>query len=93
MEDIFRSATEHVLAHCAEDVDLFHKYINPGHRVSHKEQPYNNTRFPVLTSLKCCELIYYDLIFCLYICLYITSIFYMQLKHTVDAMLKKKFPV
>uniref|UniRef100_A0A4W6CFJ2 asparagine--tRNA ligase n=1 Tax=Lates calcarifer TaxID=8187 RepID=A0A4W6CFJ2_LATCA len=34
MEDMFRSATEHVLAHCAEDVDLFHKHVTPGHRVS-----------------------------------------------------------
>uniref|UniRef100_A0A8C3ABS9 asparagine--tRNA ligase n=1 Tax=Cyclopterus lumpus TaxID=8103 RepID=A0A8C3ABS9_CYCLU len=34
MEDMFRSATEHVLAHCAADVDLFHKHVTPGHRVS-----------------------------------------------------------
>uniref|UniRef100_A0A3Q3EUE2 asparagine--tRNA ligase n=1 Tax=Kryptolebias marmoratus TaxID=37003 RepID=A0A3Q3EUE2_KRYMA len=33
MEDMFRSATEHVLAHCAEDVDLFHKRVTPGHRM------------------------------------------------------------
>ncbi|KAM6987917.1 asparaginyl-tRNA synthetase isoform 2-T2 [Tautogolabrus adspersus] len=32
MEDMFRSATEHVLAHCPEDVDLFHKHVTPGHR-------------------------------------------------------------
>uniref|UniRef100_A0A3Q3S626 asparagine--tRNA ligase n=1 Tax=Mastacembelus armatus TaxID=205130 RepID=A0A3Q3S626_9TELE len=32
MEDLFKSATEHVLAHCAEDVDLFHKHVTPGHR-------------------------------------------------------------
>ncbi|XP_071372455.1 asparaginyl-tRNA synthetase isoform X2 [Centroberyx affinis] len=32
MEDMFRSATEHVLAHCAEDVDLFHRHVTPGHR-------------------------------------------------------------
>uniref|UniRef100_A0A3B4YNH3 Asparaginyl-tRNA synthetase 2, mitochondrial n=1 Tax=Seriola lalandi dorsalis TaxID=1841481 RepID=A0A3B4YNH3_SERLL len=32
MEDMFRSATEHVLAHCAEDVALFHKHVTPGHR-------------------------------------------------------------
>ncbi|XP_062275435.1 probable asparagine--tRNA ligase, mitochondrial isoform X2 [Scomber scombrus] len=32
MEDMFRSATEQVLAHCAEDVDLFHKHVTPGHR-------------------------------------------------------------
>uniref|UniRef100_A0A673AQ86 Asparaginyl-tRNA synthetase 2, mitochondrial n=1 Tax=Sphaeramia orbicularis TaxID=375764 RepID=A0A673AQ86_9TELE len=33
MEDMFRSATEHVLAQCADDVDLFHKHVTPGHRV------------------------------------------------------------
>lgn len=32
MEDMFRSATEHVLAQCTEDVDLFHKHVTPGHR-------------------------------------------------------------
>ncbi|XP_039986761.1 probable asparagine--tRNA ligase, mitochondrial [Xiphias gladius] len=32
MEDMFRSATEHVLAHCADEVDLFHKHVTPGHR-------------------------------------------------------------
>ncbi|XP_061576422.1 probable asparagine--tRNA ligase, mitochondrial [Cololabis saira] len=32
MEDMFKSATEHVLAHCVEDVDLFHKHVTPGHR-------------------------------------------------------------
>lgn len=32
MEDMFRSATEQVLAQCAEDVDLFHKHVTPGHR-------------------------------------------------------------
>uniref|UniRef100_UPI003AAD7CB0 asparaginyl-tRNA synthetase isoform X2 n=1 Tax=Centroberyx gerrardi TaxID=166262 RepID=UPI003AAD7CB0 len=32
MEDMFRSATEHVLAHCAEDVDLFHRHVTPGQR-------------------------------------------------------------
>lgn len=35
MEDLFKSATEHVLSSCAEDVELFHKYIAPGHRVWH----------------------------------------------------------
>uniref|UniRef100_A0A672FG34 asparagine--tRNA ligase n=1 Tax=Salarias fasciatus TaxID=181472 RepID=A0A672FG34_SALFA len=33
MEDMFRSATEHVLARCVEDVDLFHRHVTPGHRV------------------------------------------------------------
>uniref|UniRef100_A0A3B5LFN4 Asparaginyl-tRNA synthetase 2, mitochondrial n=1 Tax=Xiphophorus couchianus TaxID=32473 RepID=A0A3B5LFN4_9TELE len=32
MEDVFRSATERVLARCAEDVDLFHRHVTPGHR-------------------------------------------------------------
>uniref|UniRef100_A0A8C2HR21 asparagine--tRNA ligase n=1 Tax=Cyprinus carpio TaxID=7962 RepID=A0A8C2HR21_CYPCA len=32
MEDLFKAATEHVLSSCAEDVELFHKYIAPGHR-------------------------------------------------------------
>uniref|UniRef100_A0A672RFJ8 Asparaginyl-tRNA synthetase 2, mitochondrial n=1 Tax=Sinocyclocheilus grahami TaxID=75366 RepID=A0A672RFJ8_SINGR len=32
MEDLFKAATEHVLSCCAEDVELFHKYIAPGHR-------------------------------------------------------------
>ncbi|XP_072309254.1 asparaginyl-tRNA synthetase [Eucyclogobius newberryi] len=32
MEDMFRSATEQVWAQCAEDVDLFHKHVTPGHR-------------------------------------------------------------
>lgn len=34
MEDMFRSATEDVLTHCAEDVALIHKHVAPGHRVS-----------------------------------------------------------
>ncbi|KAK7882999.1 hypothetical protein WMY93_029173 [Mugilogobius chulae] len=32
MEDMFRSVTELVLTQCAEDVDLFHKHVTPGHR-------------------------------------------------------------
>ncbi|XP_040024744.1 asparaginyl-tRNA synthetase isoform X2 [Gasterosteus aculeatus] len=47
MEDMFRSATEHVLAHCAEDVDLFHKHVTPGHRDTVDAMLKN--RFPVLT--------------------------------------------
>ncbi|XP_013868232.1 asparaginyl-tRNA synthetase [Austrofundulus limnaeus] len=34
IEDMFRSATEHVLAHSAEDVDLFHQRVTPGHRAT-----------------------------------------------------------
>lgn len=41
MEDVFRSATEHVLARCAADVDLFHKHVTPGHRVSHEGHSFN----------------------------------------------------
>lgn len=36
MEDMFRSATEDVLAHCAADMALFHKHVTPGHGVSPK---------------------------------------------------------
>uniref|UniRef100_A0A9J7YBV7 Asparaginyl-tRNA synthetase 2, mitochondrial n=1 Tax=Cyprinus carpio carpio TaxID=630221 RepID=A0A9J7YBV7_CYPCA len=32
MEDLFKAAKERVLCCCAEDVELFHKYIAPGHR-------------------------------------------------------------
>ncbi|XP_056329690.1 probable asparagine--tRNA ligase, mitochondrial isoform X2 [Danio aesculapii] len=32
MEDLFKAATEHVLSNCTEDVELFHKYVAPGHR-------------------------------------------------------------
>uniref|UniRef100_A0A8C9WWW2 asparagine--tRNA ligase n=1 Tax=Sander lucioperca TaxID=283035 RepID=A0A8C9WWW2_SANLU len=47
MEDMFRSATEHVLAHCAEDVDLFHKHVTPGHRVT--VEAMLKKRFPAIT--------------------------------------------
>ncbi|KAM6973741.1 asparaginyl-tRNA synthetase isoform 2-T2 [Aplochiton taeniatus] len=32
MEEMFRSVTEHLLTHCSEDMDLFHKHVAPGHR-------------------------------------------------------------
>ncbi|KAI4901376.1 hypothetical protein NFI96_014168 [Prochilodus magdalenae] len=32
IEDLFKVSTEHLLSQCAEDVDLFHKYISPGQR-------------------------------------------------------------
>ncbi|XP_012686381.1 probable asparagine--tRNA ligase, mitochondrial isoform X1 [Clupea harengus] len=32
MEHLFKASTEHVLTHCAEDVELFHKFVAPGHR-------------------------------------------------------------
>ncbi|XP_022604632.1 probable asparagine--tRNA ligase, mitochondrial [Seriola dumerili] len=47
MEDMFRSATEHVLAHCAEDVALFHKHVTPGHRDTIDAMV--KRRFPVIT--------------------------------------------
>ncbi|XP_072248069.1 asparaginyl-tRNA synthetase [Leuresthes tenuis] len=47
MEDMFRSATEHVLAHCVEDVDLFHKHVTPGHRDTVDAMV--SKRFPVIT--------------------------------------------
>ncbi|KAI2656045.1 putative asparagine--tRNA ligase, mitochondrial [Labeo rohita] len=37
MEDLFKATTEHVLSCCAEDVELFHKYIAPGHRTEHEK--------------------------------------------------------
>lgn len=36
MENLFKATTEHVLSRCADDVELFHKYIAPGHRVCRK---------------------------------------------------------
>uniref|UniRef100_A0A8B9JAA3 asparagine--tRNA ligase n=1 Tax=Astyanax mexicanus TaxID=7994 RepID=A0A8B9JAA3_ASTMX len=33
MEDLLKTSTEHLLSHCAEDVELFHKYVSPGHRL------------------------------------------------------------
>lgn len=47
MEDMFRFATEHVLAHCVEDVDLFHKHVTPGHRDTVDAMLKNS--FPVIT--------------------------------------------
>ncbi|XP_041919615.1 probable asparagine--tRNA ligase, mitochondrial [Alosa sapidissima] len=32
MENLFKASTEHVLTHCAEDVELFHKFVASGHR-------------------------------------------------------------
>ncbi|XP_046891682.1 probable asparagine--tRNA ligase, mitochondrial [Hypomesus transpacificus] len=32
MEDMFRSTTEHLLANCPDDVELFHKHVAPGQR-------------------------------------------------------------
>ncbi|XP_077397130.1 LOW QUALITY PROTEIN: asparaginyl-tRNA synthetase [Festucalex cinctus] len=32
MEDMLKRTAEHVLHRCAQDVDLFHKHVTPGHR-------------------------------------------------------------
>ncbi|XP_041088525.1 probable asparagine--tRNA ligase, mitochondrial [Polyodon spathula] len=32
MENLFKTSTECVLARCSEDIELFHKYISPGHK-------------------------------------------------------------
>uniref|UniRef100_A0A3Q3VWR2 asparagine--tRNA ligase n=1 Tax=Mola mola TaxID=94237 RepID=A0A3Q3VWR2_MOLML len=55
MEDMFRSATEDVLAHCAEDVALFHKHVTPGHRdtVDHMLKK----RFPVITYTEAIDIL------------------------------------
>lgn len=47
MEDMFRSATEDVLTHCAEDVALIHKHVAPGHRDTVDRML--KTQFPVIT--------------------------------------------
>ncbi|XP_075892841.1 asparaginyl-tRNA synthetase [Nelusetta ayraudi] len=47
MEDMFRSATEDVLTHCAQDVALFHKHVAPGHRDTVDRML--KTQFPVIT--------------------------------------------
>ncbi|XP_015197141.1 asparaginyl-tRNA synthetase [Lepisosteus oculatus] len=37
MEDLFKTATECILSRCSEDVELYHKYVAPGHmdRLNH----------------------------------------------------------
>uniref|UniRef100_A0A1A8LGJ4 asparagine--tRNA ligase n=3 Tax=Nothobranchius TaxID=28779 RepID=A0A1A8LGJ4_9TELE len=47
MEGMFRSTTEHVLAHCADDVGLFHKHVTPGHR--DRVDAMLKQSFPVIT--------------------------------------------
>uniref|UniRef100_A0A3P9IJQ5 asparagine--tRNA ligase n=1 Tax=Oryzias latipes TaxID=8090 RepID=A0A3P9IJQ5_ORYLA len=47
MAELFRSVTESVLAHCEEDVDLFHKYVAPGHRDTLDDMLRKS--FPVIT--------------------------------------------
>ncbi|XP_008291261.1 asparaginyl-tRNA synthetase [Stegastes partitus] len=55
MEDMFKSATEHVLAHCVEDVDLFHKHVTPGHRDT-VDAMMKNT-FPVITYTEAVDIL------------------------------------
>ncbi|XP_008307027.1 asparaginyl-tRNA synthetase isoform X2 [Cynoglossus semilaevis] len=55
MEDMFKSATEHVLAECSEDVDLFHKYVTPGHRGTLDAMM--TTSFPIITYSEAIEIL------------------------------------
>ncbi|XP_063349327.1 probable asparagine--tRNA ligase, mitochondrial [Pelmatolapia mariae] len=56
MEDMFRFATEHVLAHCVEDVDLFHKHVTPGHRDTVDAMLKNS--FPVITYREAIDILH-----------------------------------
>lgn len=55
MEDVFQSATEHVLAHCPEDVDLFHKHVTPGHRETVDSML--KKRFPMITYTEAIDIL------------------------------------
>ncbi|KAM9318925.1 asparaginyl-tRNA synthetase [Pholidichthys leucotaenia] len=55
IEDVFRVATEHVLAQCAEDVDLFHKHVIPGHRDTVDKML--RRRFPVITYTEAVDIL------------------------------------
>lgn len=55
MEDMFRSATEQVLAHCVEDVDLFHRHVTPGHR--HTVEAMLERSFPVITYTEAVDIL------------------------------------
>lgn len=55
MEDMFRSATEHVLAHCTEDVSLFHKHVTPGHRDT--VDAMLKKRFPIISYSNAIEIL------------------------------------
>ncbi|XP_041663614.1 probable asparagine--tRNA ligase, mitochondrial [Cheilinus undulatus] len=55
MEDVFRSATEHVLAHCPGDVDLFHKHVTPGHRGTVDSML--KKRFPTITYTEAIDIL------------------------------------
>ncbi|XP_020490565.2 probable asparagine--tRNA ligase, mitochondrial [Labrus bergylta] len=55
VEDVFRSATEHVLAHCPEDVDLFHKHVTPGHRETVDSMM--KKRFPMISYTEAIDIL------------------------------------
>lgn len=41
MECLFKTTTENLLSSCAEDVDLFHKYVSPGYMVRFKTNSFH----------------------------------------------------
>ncbi|KAJ8403787.1 hypothetical protein AAFF_G00346550 [Aldrovandia affinis] len=47
MENLFKSTTECLLSRCAEDMEIFHKYISPGHK--EKLELMLKNRFKVIT--------------------------------------------
>ncbi|KAG7471171.1 hypothetical protein MATL_G00121580 [Megalops atlanticus] len=55
MENLFKSATECVLARCPEDVELFHKYVAPGTRESLDVMLKN--RFKVITYTEAIDIL------------------------------------
>lgn len=58
IEDMFRSATEHVLAHCVEDVDLFHRRVTPGHRDT--VEAMLNKSFPLITYTEAIDILHHS---------------------------------
>ncbi|XP_008424626.1 asparaginyl-tRNA synthetase isoform X2 [Poecilia reticulata] len=56
IEDVFRSATERVLARCAEDVDLFHRHVTPGHRDT--VEAMLNKSFPVISYTEAIDILH-----------------------------------
>lgn len=58
IEGMFRSATEHVLAHCVEDVDLFHRRVTPGHRDT--VEAMLNKSFPLITYTEAIDILHHS---------------------------------
>lgn len=58
IEDMFRSATEHVLARCVEDVDLFHRRVTPGHRDT--VEAMLNKSFPLITYTEAIDILHHS---------------------------------